>query len=58
MGACIGRVYELGRTRQEVVGEVLGEEGEGEGWFREIERWREGGRRMNVEYMEGIYVRE
>lgn len=54
----MGRVYELGRTRQEVVGEVLGEEGEGEGWFREIERWREGGRRMNVEYMEGIYVRE
>lgn len=33
-------VKEVGSTWKEKVGEILGEEGEGEGWLREIERIR------------------
>lgn len=38
---------EKGRRWQEVVRWVLGEEGEGEWWMRELEseRWRKGGKR-------------
>lgn len=33
-------VKEVGNTWKEKVGEILGEEGEGEDWLREIERIR------------------
>lgn len=44
LGTCLGGMLVRGEGKlwQEMVGEVLGEEGEGEGWLRKLEELREG----------------
>ena len=44
MGACVGSMWGVGVDRgwQDMLGEVLGDDGQGEGWLKRIDKWRGG----------------